>query len=157
MPQAAAAAIVAAIGITGTAALVATAILTAVFTLAAGYLMQELFGRKPPSTDLSMRDNILTIRQATAAWEYVYGRVRKGGTYAFMHTTNNNHFLHMVIVVADHEVAAITDIYFDDELVEFDAGGAAIGKYAGHARCIKMLGSPAQVALQELIDAAPDQ
>ncbi len=158
MPYAAATAIAGTIFTVGTTAFyVAVAVLTAVFTLAANYLMQELFGRKPPATDLSMRDNILTIRQATAAWEYVYGRVRKGGTYAFMHTTNNNHFLHMVIVVADHEVAAITDIYFDDELVEFDAGGAAIGKYAGHARCVKMLGSPNQVALQELIDAAPDK
>lgn len=158
MPYMAATAIAGAIFAVGTAAYAITvAVLTAVFTLAANYLMQELFGRKPPSADIALRDNVLTIRQATAPWEYVYGTVRKGGTYAFLHTTDNNHFLHMIIVVADHEVTALGDVYFDDDLVPFDGNGDAVGKYAGYARCVKMLGSPDQLALQELIDAAPDK
>lgn len=50
--------------------------------------------------------------------EFVYGEVRKGGTVTFLESTGtDNKILHQIIVLAAHEVEAIEEIYFNDEVV----------------------------------------
>lgn len=164
MPYTAASTIVGALAITGTAATVATVALTVAFTIAGAALTKALFGKKKPSGwDLSKQDNVHTFREPTADYEKAYGVVRKGGSYAFIHTTDNNHILHLVIILLDHRIEEYLDIYLDEDLVPFGADGEVSGlsssgvDYAGYAKCYTKLGTDDQTAFQELMDAAPDK
>lgn len=59
---------------------------------------------------------------ASQPHEYVYGRVRKGGTITYMESTGDkNKFLHMILCLAGHEIDAVEAIYIDDEVVTLDA------------------------------------
>lgn len=139
-------------------AAVTTALLgtTFVATLVLGGVSYALTP-KPKAPDLAFRDRTLTVRQPTAPWRVIYGRTRVGGTYALVHTTNNNSYLHLVIVLAGHECAEIGDIYFDDEVIPLDGSGNATGRYAGYVRIKKYLGTADQVADPDLIAEAGDK
>lgn len=99
----------------------------------------------------------IMVREPAAPREIVYGTVRKSGVMVFAHTTGaTNEFLHVIIALAGHEVQAIGDIYFNDEVVPLDGGGnASSGTYTGHARVIKHLGTTAQTADATLVAEAP--
>lgn len=99
----------------------------------------------------------IMVRQAAAPKEIVYGTVRKSGVLVFAHTTGTtNEFLHLIVVLAGHEVQAIGDIYIDDEIVPLDGGGnASSGKYAGFLRVKKHLGTDSQTADSDLVSEAP--
>lgn len=57
-------------------------------------------------------------RDAAAPREYVYGEVRKGGVITYLEATgDDNRYLHMIVVLAGHEVDEISDIYINDEIV----------------------------------------
>ena len=59
---------------------------------------------------------------ASQPHEYVYGRVRKGGTITYMESTGDkNKFLHMILCLAGHEIDAVEAIYIDDEVVTLNA------------------------------------
>jgi hypothetical protein len=95
---------------------------------------------------------IITTKEPLAAAKVIYGRVRVGGTIVYMETTSSsNEYLHMVIVLAGHEVHAIDDIYFDDELVPLDGSGNATGTFADLVRIKKALGTDAQTAFSDLV------
>lgn len=95
---------------------------------------------------------IITTKEPLAAAKVVYGRIRVGGTIVFMETTSSsNEYLHMVIVLAGHEVHAIDDIYFDDEVVPLDGSGNATGTFADLVRIKKALGTDAQTAFSDLV------
>lgn len=92
------------------------------------FAAQALMG-KPKS----LRDTgqTLTFRAASPAAPIVYGQTRVGGPIVFMTTTgygssNDNKWLWMVVGVAGHEVDAIVDIYFQDEIVTFDDESAPV-------------------------------
>ncbi|MFN7195151.1 MAG: phage tail protein, partial [bacterium] len=87
----------------------------------------------------------------------IYGQVRTGGAITFLHTTDGNSKLHLVITLAGHEVEEIGDIYFDDEVVPLDGSGNATGKYAGFVRVQKKLGTDTQTAFADLITEASDK
>ena len=65
------------------------------------------------------RGLITNIREATAAREYVYGTVRKGGVITYMESTGGtkNEVLHQILCLAGHEIDAVSDIYINDEIV----------------------------------------
>ena len=98
-----------------------------------------------------------TVRQPITTWRVIYGQVRTGGAMTFLHTTDGNSKLHMVITLAGHEVEEIGDIYFNDEIVPLDGNGDATGKYAGYARVKKALGTANQTAFADLITEASDK
>ena len=59
----------------------------------------------------------------TAPHDYVYGKMRKGGTRTYTEATGaDNKFLHMVICIAGHEVDYL-DFYVNDEIVTLDGNG----------------------------------
>jgi len=163
MAAATAAAVVSWIGFTGTAATIATYALTVAFTLAASFATSALMSKKGFGASYSQKDNMVTVRQPAVSWEYMYGRVRKGGSYAFIHSTDNHNYLHLVIIVADREISSIDEIYFGDQLVTLDVDGNATGtnpsgdNYQGYVRVIKRLGTANQTAFAELIADAPDK
>ena len=61
---------------------------------------------------------LVNVRDPASPHQYLYGKVRKGGTIVYLKTSGeNNKYLHMVIALAGHEVNSISDIYLNDEIV----------------------------------------
>lgn len=74
----------------------------------------------------------VTVRDAAADWQIIYGKVRVGGVMTFVHTTNSNQNLHTVITLAANQCQAIDTLYLDGEAVTFDSlPGFATGKFIG--------------------------
>lgn len=103
------------------------------------------------------RDRTVSVRQPITPWRVIYGQVRVGGVYTFLHTTDNNRYLHIVLTMAGHEVEEIGDIYFNDEIVPLDGSGNATGKYAGKVRIKKATGATTQAAYTDLVSEASDK
>ena len=111
---------------------------------------------KPPGTSSQTLGN---VKEAVGDFDIVYGEVRKGGTITFMETSDRygwktfkDDYLHIIIVLAGHEVAEIGDIYFNDEKVTIDADGFVTGeRWKSYARVKKHLGSPNQLADPDLV------
>ena len=99
----------------------------------------------------------VTFRRAAEPHQIVFGERRVPGNVVFAHATENNTYLHLVIVWAGHECDSFEDLYFDDEIVPLDVNGLATGKYAGFVTCKDHLGAADQVADTALIAAAPDK
>ena len=57
----------------------------------------------------------VSARASNSTRKLVYGEVRVGGTIIFLHTTDNDQFLHVVIVLAAHEIESFEEFYFADE------------------------------------------
>ena len=107
-----------------------------------------------PKPDLSSTQGLLTNNlDGTAAQQYVYGQVRKGGTIVFYESTGaKNKYLHMVIALAGHEVAEIGDIYINDAIVTLDGDGFVTSSpWNSKIRIKKHLGSETQVADSDLV------
>ena len=79
---------------------------------------------KPDFSSFGSQGTLVNARDATAAADFVYGQVRKGGTVTFYESTGDeNKFLHQIIVLASHEVQEIGDIYINDQIVTLDSSG----------------------------------
>lgn len=98
------------------------------------------------------------IRSGTAPRRVVFGAVRTSGVLAFAQVAGSEkEFLHLVLVLAGHEVHSIGDIWFDDvRLGELDgSGNVTTGAYAGLVRVKKYLGTDSQTADADLIAENP--
>lgn len=111
---------------------------------------------KPDYAGGQVRGQQVSSRQPVAPRELVYGETRKGGTIAFMHSSEAgysgappNAELHMIIVIAAHEVEKIGAIYFNG--AEVIADGESSGN-AGHAYCERYLGTPGQVPSDHVVE-----
>ncbi len=112
-----------------------------------------------PSARIEGRD--ITIREAVAPCEIVYGRSRKGGVIVFMHSrqtpgSETLNELHLIIVLASHQVAGIGGIYFDGELAIAGNEWQSSGRYLGGAAVERALGGPGQTAFPALAEMLPD-
>ena len=89
------------------------------------------------------KGTLFNIREAAGAQEYVYGQVRKGGVLTYIDETGtDNKYLHIVIVLAGHEVEEIGDIYINDEVVTIDGSGiVTTDRWKSKIRIIKRDGS----------------
>lgn len=125
---------------------------------AAGALMGSGVPEEP-SLSYEARDRSLTISEAIAHHRVIYGRVRAGGARTFMHATDGNQKLHMVVTVAGHEVAGFDEFWLNDELVPVNADGTVSGKWAGYVRVWFGLGTEAgdSEMLAKLRAACPDK
>lgn len=96
----------------------------------------------------------LSVREATANWQIIYGNCRVGGVITYIKNINNNSELLLLITVAGHEVEEITTMYFDGTAVTFSGAtvdGAATGFYAGAVTAKVNLGSTSQSAIADLV------
>jgi hypothetical protein len=86
----------------------------------------------------------VSLRVPVSPREMVYGTVRKGGVFVFMHSTGSKkEYLHIVLVVAGHQVQSIGAVYFDG-VQAVNAGGAALGRWSGRVSQVeKALGTQA--------------
>lgn len=76
----------------------------------------------------------VTARQSNATRKLVYGETRIGGTFAFLESTDSDEYLHVVIVVAAHEINQFTTIFFNDEELTISGGNVTSpSKYNGFA------------------------
>ena len=116
----------------------------------------KLLAPKMPSfADSSLSDRSQATRNPISARTVVYGKTRVSGTIVYLSTTGDkNQFLHIVVTLAGHEIQAIDEIYFNDELVPLDPvfTNAATGFYAGVARINKHLGESYQTVDEDLED-----
>lgn len=146
---------------------IAAGSMTAALVVGAGSLVLSAASgsfSKPKTPDFGLdnfaamsRDRTVSVRQPITPWRVIYGQVRVGGAYTFLHTTDNNRYLHIVLTMAGHEVEEIGDIYFNDEVVPLDGSGNATGKYAGKVRIKKATGSTTQAAYTDLVSEASDK
>lgn len=126
-----------------------TSVLTAIVPLAISVgisIVSKLIMGKPSQSPLgSLQDRTQTIKQAITERRTIFGEIRVGGpiTYVKAEKIGNEHFLTLLVTLAEHEIEAITEVYFAEELLEFDASGNEIGKYKGHVTIKKGLGSTA--------------
>ena len=133
-----------------------TGTLTAFFTKAfvinfvLGSVSQAL--AKSPSSVNSSFGTAVSSRSTTAPHLIVYGRTRVGGTLAYMESTQDNKYLHVVIVIAGHEIDAVEKVYFDDTEIVYDANGNVTSDpYSGKARIKIKLGTDDQTAFSDLV------
>lgn len=82
-------------------------------------LIMSVLTPKPDYGSMSGSNGLLiNNKSATDPSQVIYGQIRKGGTITFQESTgDNNKVLHQIIVLANHEVEEIGDIYFNDEIV----------------------------------------
>ena len=118
---------------------------------------------EPPNFGTSLQQGItVTSKSPTQPYRIIYGETRVGGTLAFAETTNDNQFLHTVILLTGCEIDDISEVYFNDHEVQLettsnDSNGIPIftptssDKYNGKARIKKHFGNDDQLADANLI------
>lgn len=111
----------------------------------------KLLAPKMPSfSDSSLTNRSQMTRNPISARSTVYGKCRVSGTIVYLSTTGTkNEFLHIVVTLAGHEIEAIDEIYFNDELVPL-VSNVPQGFYNGVARVNKHLGESYQLVDDDL-------
>ena len=76
----------------------------------------------------AMRDRTVMVRSSEAPHNVVYGETRVSGPIAYVCTSGaNSEYLHLVVVLAAHELSSIESVWFNDEPVgTLDADGWVI-------------------------------
>jgi len=136
------------------AAMAIATVVQFIATTAASMAASKLLAPKMPSfSDSSLSDRSQMVRSPISARTIVYGRMRVSGTIVYLSTTGTkNEYLHIVVTLAGHEVEAIDEIYFNDELVPLTGGVPDAGTlYDGVARINKKRGVPGDTADADLI------
>jgi hypothetical protein len=82
-------------------------------SLGLGKISSALAGRPKLGDDL--RSRTFTVRSSIAYRTILYGSARTGGTLVYANTAGlSNQYQDFVVAIAGHEIAAITDVWFDD-------------------------------------------
>lgn len=145
--------------------LVQKALISIGTSIIGGIIGQKLAPKlDPPNFGTALESGItVTAKAPTAPYRIIYGSARVGGTIVYAETTSDtNEFLHMVIVLAGHEVDDISTIFLGDDAVTLettsnDSNGIPIftptssDQYNGKLRVKKHFGDPAQLADANLV------
>lgn len=129
---------------------VATFIKTFAVNFVLGTLAQSL--SKSPSPVNTSFGTAVSSRSSVAPHSIIYGRTRVGGTIAYMESTEDNKYLHVVVVLAGHEIDAVEKVYFDENEVTYDGSGNVTSTpYSDKARIKIKLGTDDQTAFSDLV------
>ena len=151
-------------GFNAVGAAVATAVFGSAITTIVGYLATTaitswaLSALAPDVGGIGgSRGLMVNATDPAAPHDIVYGAVRKGGVRTYVESTGaENKFLHMILVLAGHELAGIDDIYLNDEVVALDAGGfVTSGNWNSKVRIKKHLGN--EIVADALLVAESNQ
>lgn len=150
MPQIAAAAAGSVVVGAITGATVATIAQSVVASVALGALSSALAG-KPKVPNTRPTSSTITSRQPAATRKYVYGQTRISDVFAHIASDGNkNKFLHMFVILCNHEVEEIGEVWADDYCIPPDwldeEGNVTEGRFAEKMRIRKHLGSETQAA-----------
>lgn len=119
-------------------------------------------GYSPSHSAATIQGRMVSVREATAARRMIYGQVRAGGTIIYMSALTSpgsaipNNELHIIIVLAGHRIRSIGAVYLNGEAA-IDAGGTALGRFAGKLSVEKHLGAGTAAPFPGLRAAAPDE
>ena len=93
------------------------------------------------------------VKQPITSRRAVYGETRVSGPLALIESTNDDKYLHLVVLLASHECEAITTVYLNDEALTLDGSGnvTAPSRYANLVRVKKHLGTTDQAADTDLV------
>lgn len=146
MPQAIAAAIVTAIGLTGTAAAIATAVISLAVTVGLNYIAMQIFGGggvgKPSDGQRVIRVNVGSrIRH--------YGKVRVGGQLTFYESRNGT--LYSLVTTSQGKLTAITEVLLNGKLVTVNGSGLVTdARFRGAVSVHNRMGTNYQTAYSQL-------
>ena len=122
----------------------------------------QLLAPKPPNAGSFGDGGDFTrqFRQPVSERRYIYGESRASGATAFIGSTGDNKYLHVVIMLASHEVAEIGEILINDVSIAPDQIGSdgivTSGTFENYVRIKKHLGSPTQAADSDLVSEVGD-
>ena len=146
--------IVAAVGLTGAAASVATAVISIAASVGLSLAARAL-SPKPKRQAASAADAPsmqVTVREPLASRRVVYGRTRVAGTIVYQQSTGGDRYLHMVLVLCEGPIDAVETVYFNDTPLSLDgSGNVTSGPFAGKTRVRIALGDQNQAADSALI------
>ena len=93
------------------------------------------------------------VKQPITARRAVYGQTRVSGPLALIESTDDDKYLHLVVLLAAHECQEITTVYLNDEALTLDGNGnvTAPSRYANLVRVNKHLGGTNQAADADLV------
>ena len=101
------------------------------------------------------RNRIFQSKNPLAPRDIVYGEIRKSGIVVYEEVTDDGKFLHTVIVLGTGEVEDIPIVFLDDTPiydVDIDSDNqVSQGKFNGHVKIYKLLGTNTQVAASSLV------
>lgn len=146
MPQAIAGLIVAAVGLTGTAAAIATAVIALAVTVGLNYIAMQVFGSggtaKPSDGQRIIRVNVGSrIRH--------YGKVRVGGQLTFYESRNGT--LYSLVTTSQGKLTAITEVLLNGKLVTVNGSGLVTdARFRGAVSVHNRMGSDDQTAYPQL-------
>ena len=89
------------------------------------------------------------VKQPTSSRKAVYGQVRVGGTLAHVESTDDDEFLHLVIMLASHQIESFDTIYLNDEALTVNLTNGVVSapsKYVGLVRVFVRYGSTTQAS-----------
>lgn len=127
-------------------------------------LSRVLFSKEEP---FSAAPRTIMVRDPAKAWQIAYGETRVSGVVVFIHSSSKSisqasqddddgtQVLHIVLALVRHRIKAFRSIHFNDDVVELDGDGAAIGKYADHAFIYTHRGDADQAADATLMEWLP--
>jgi hypothetical protein len=136
-----------------------TALLAGVSSFAISALTGAL-APKPKAPNLgtfsaSAGNRTMQVRQAITARRVLYGEARVSGAVVYAASTSNNTYLHLIIVLAAHEIEAIDEVWVGENIVPSDwldaSGNVTTGRFAGKLRIKKYLGGDGQTADPDLV------
>jgi hypothetical protein len=142
-----------------TAAAIKKFVITALIQVALSLAARALSGRPK---GVGQRPEEITTEWSASAGNMVFGQRRVAGMIEDRFTSGEkNKFLHLVVMLARHQVEEIGDIWIDDNLISSASinsttGAVTSGRLAGKLYIWKHLGTDAQTADAELIDKCPD-
>lgn len=117
-------------------AVVGTGLFVAGVSLGLAKVSAALQGRPKLGSDMQSRK--VTARSSTEYRTILYGSGRTGGILCHINTSGtSNEWLDFVIVIAGHQITAITDVWFDDVKIpnaDINSGNAAGGAVGGSGK-----------------------
>ncbi len=124
-------------------------------SVAFGFIAQAL-APKPSAPRVRDPGSPQMVRSSIEAHQIIYGTAKVSGPLVFAEVSGSqNKFLHLVVALAGHEVAAINSVFLNDvEIKNADLNGSGVvttGRFANRVRIKKHLGSDTQAADGDLV------
>ncbi|WP_072389900.1 phage tail protein [Hyphomicrobium sp. CS1GBMeth3] len=136
--------IVSAIGLTGAAATVGTALLNAGMAFGLSALSRSLAPKGKRGTAQGGQNLSLRI-ETDAPRQVILGRQATAGTLAYWQCTgSNNQTLHMVIALADHECHGLAELWVDGKLRSWNAETGVVSGFDSKLKVRFYRGTPDQ-------------
>jgi hypothetical protein len=122
--------------------------------------VKSAFESKPGAGGLQNQGRTDMIRQPITPRRVLYGDVKVSGPLVFVHTTDSNNLLHLIIALGHNQSNSITTVWFDDEEITYNSSTGVVtdpSKFVDHAWVYPHLGSPTQTVDASLASHAGDK